>query len=149
MVLVSLRPVAGRGGRDSFLVRERHLRDERGVDAAPDRRLRRFLDMVPTQVLFMTPTFEVEFVNRQVQTYYGNTLEELQAWDFGPVHPDDVPMTFERLDRLTRLEEPFDGQTRMRRADGEYRWMHSRMVPTRTPTATSCGTVRSRTKCMC
>jgi PAS domain S-box-containing protein len=99
----------------------------------PDGRLRRFLDMMPTQVVFMTPSLDLEFVNREVLDYYGKSLEELRQWaSAGKVsHPDDLPGIFERLTRLRTLGEPWDNTSRMLRADGAFRWMRSRMVPSR------------------
>jgi PAS domain S-box-containing protein len=98
----------------------------------PDGRLRRFLDMLPTQVLFMTPALDLEFVNRQILDFYGMSLEELKRWHVsGAVHSDDVPEIYARLSRLRTLGETFDGEMRMRRADGTYRQVHARMVPSR------------------
>ena len=106
--------------------------DETATDAdhpLPDARLRRFLDMLPTQVVFMTPDLRVEFVNRQVLDFYGMSLEELRLWyASGAVHPEDVPETYARLSRLLTQGETFDGENRMRRADGTYRHVHARMV---------------------
>ncbi len=99
----------------------------------PDGRLRRFVDTMPTQVVFMTPSFDLEFVNREVLDYYGKSLEELKHWtSAGKVsHPDDLAGIFERLTRLRNLGEAWDHTSRMLRADGVYRWVRSRLVPSR------------------
>lgn len=99
----------------------------------PDGRLRRFVDMMPTQIVFMTPSIELEFVNREVLEYYGKSCEELRLWASAGLvhHPDDLPGIFERLTRLRTHGEPWDDTSRMRRADGSYRWVRSRMVPSR------------------
>ncbi|HEX4340601.1 MAG TPA: PAS domain-containing protein [Polyangiaceae bacterium] len=97
-----------------------------------DGRLRRFLDMLPTQVVLMTPDLQIEFVNRQLLDFYGMSVEQLKAWyASGAVHPDDVPETYARLSRLLSSGEVFDGENRMRRADGTYRHVHARMVPSK------------------
>jgi PAS domain S-box-containing protein len=98
----------------------------------PDGRLRRFLDMLPTQVVLLTPDLKLEFVNRQLLDFYGMSFDELKSWyPSGAVHPDDVPETHARLSRLMTLGEVSDGENRMRRADGMYRHVHARMVPSR------------------
>src|SRR4051812_40584079 len=98
----------------------------------PDGRLRRFLDTLPTQVVCMTPDLQLEFVNRAILDFYGMSLEELKHWySSGAIHPDDVPETYARLSRLLTLGEVFDGEQRMRRADGAYRHVRARMVPSR------------------
>jgi PAS domain S-box-containing protein len=98
----------------------------------PDGRLRRLMDMLPAQILFMTPAMELEFVNREVADFYGRSLDELSQWDSsGDIHPDDLPGVFERVERLLTRGETWDFQNRMRRADGMYRWVRSRMVPSR------------------
>ena len=105
------------------------------ISTSPDRpmldgRLRRLMDMLPAQVLLMTPSMELEFVNREVREFYGRPLEELNHCNSsGDIHPDDLPGTFERVERLLKFGEPWDFQNRMRRADGTYRWVRSRMVP--------------------
>jgi PAS domain S-box-containing protein len=65
-----------------------------------------------------------EFVNRAFRDFYGVTLEEAErtGW-WPPVHPEDAPL-FERV-ALSALRErkPFRAEARVRRADGEWRWM--------------------------
>ena len=88
---------------------------ESGPDGArPDGRLRRFVDMMPTQVVFMTKSMELEFVNREVLEYYGQSLDELKRWSSaGKVsHPDDLPGIFAQLARLRALGEPWDNTSR-------------------------------------
>jgi PAS domain S-box-containing protein len=102
--------------------------DERGVD----RRLRRFVDNLPTQVLFMTPALELEFVNRQVRNFYRATPEELPQWaTSGVIHPDDVPEISDKLLRLHTHGEPFHTELRVLTAEGVYRYVRAIMVPSK------------------
>ena len=41
---------------------------------------RSITDTIPAMISFMTPTGEVESVNRHVLEYFGTTLEELKGW---------------------------------------------------------------------
>jgi PAS domain S-box-containing protein len=65
-----------------------------------------------------------EFVNRAFRDFYGVTLAEAEAtgW-WPPVHPEDAPL-FEKV-ALSAIREhkPFSAEARVRRADGEWRWM--------------------------
>jgi PAS domain S-box-containing protein len=64
--------------------------------------------------------------------YFGKTLEELKTRPLGySFHPDD---RFEVLSRWRRSVEtgvPYDHEARLRRADGVYRWFHTRGFPLR------------------
>ncbi len=110
--------------------------DEKGYETTrtgpADRRIQRFADSLPTQVVFMTPSLELEFVNREALAYYGKSLDELQQWaNSGAIHPDDLPDVHERLTRLQTQGGNYCSHTRMLRADGVYRWVRAQMVPTR------------------
>ncbi|HEY0685761.1 MAG TPA: PAS domain-containing protein [Steroidobacter sp.] len=109
--------------------------DERGKQeglAGPDGRLRRFVEGLPTQMIFLTPAGELEYVNREVLDYYGKSLEELKDWATSDViHREDLPREFARLQRTLAYGEPYDSHNRMRRGDGVYRWFRSRMLPSR------------------
>ena len=101
--------------------------------AIPDGRLRRFIDMLPTQVVFMTPDLDLEYVNREVLEFFGKSLNDLKRWDRpgGVNHPDDVPSLLALVENLRTRGGTWDTQSRMRRADGVYRWVRSRMVPSK------------------
>jgi len=75
----------------------------------------------------MTPEGEVEFVNNQVLEYFGKTLEELKGWSTSDaVHPDDLPQAVAAWRHSVETGDPYDVDHRLRRADGVYRWFHSR-----------------------
>jgi PAS domain S-box-containing protein len=94
--------------------------------------LRLLIDSIPALVYTMTPTCELEIVNRQVLEYFGRTLEELRHWDtIGSVHPDDMSRVAESLRRTVEFEEPHEVEQRLRRADGTYRWFKPGALPLR------------------
>lgn len=107
------------------------LSDEK-APATPDRRLQRFVDSLPTQVIFLTPTADLEYVSREALDFFGQTFEQLQDWTTnGVIHPDDLGLTFERVKRTLTEGAPYDSTIRMRRADGVYVWIRARMHPSR------------------
>jgi PAS domain S-box-containing protein len=64
--------------------------------------------------------------------YVGATLKELQALDTtGPIHPDDRPSLLAAWKVALETGKPYDIEVRRRRADGVYRWFHSRGFPLR------------------
>jgi PAS domain S-box-containing protein len=100
--------------------------------AEPDGRLRRFVDMLPSQVLFLGLEGQPQFWNRQVHDYFGMSTEELNRWSTnGAIHADDLPEVYEHLTRLLTTGETYDAQHRMLRQDGAYRWVQARAVPCR------------------
>jgi PAS domain S-box-containing protein len=72
----------------------------------------------------------LEFVNRAFRDFYGVTAEEVEGTTWWPVvHPEDAPW-FEGWARSALLErKPFTAEARVRRADGEWRWVAAHGQP--------------------
>ncbi len=88
------------------------------------------VDTIPGMVHTMTATGGVEFVNHQILDYFGKTVEELNNWDV-LLHPDDRSRVVDLWTRSVATGEPYDAEHRVLRADGTYRWLHSRGLPLR------------------
>jgi PAS domain S-box-containing protein len=89
-------------------------------------------DGIPALIAVMNAAGEVELVNRQVLEYFGKTLEELKSWATSDaVHPDDLSSVVAAWRRSVETGHPFESEHRQRRADGAYRWFHSRALPLR------------------
>jgi PAS domain S-box-containing protein len=85
------------------------------------------VDGIAGLVAIMTPEGDVAFVNNQTLEYFGKTLEELKGWGTSDaVHPDDLPQVVAAWRHSIETGEPYDVDHRLRRADGAYRWFHSR-----------------------
>jgi PAS domain S-box-containing protein len=94
--------------------------------------LRQIMDSIPGLVCTMSPTGEVEHLNRQVLEYFGKTPEELKAWKLpDAVHPDDLPRVIAAFSNSITNGTPYDIEHRCRRADGVYRWFQVRALPVR------------------
>ena len=99
---------------------------------ASEKSLRLMVDTIPGFVCTLSPEGEVELLNRQVLDYFGKTLEDLKNWSTSDaVHPDDLPRVIEGWRRSVETGQPHDLELRQRRADGVYRWFHSRALPAR------------------
>src|SRR5262245_26044093 len=80
----------------------------------------------------MTAEGAVEYVNRQILDYFGRTLDELKQWGTtDAVHPDDLPRVIAAWRSSIEAGTPYEIDHRLRRADGVYRWFHSRGLPLR------------------
>ena len=94
--------------------------------------LRQIVDGISALVAVLTPDGAVETVNRQVQEYFGKTLEELREWSStNAVHPDDLPAVIAQWTRSIESGQPYDIELRQRGADGVYRWFHAQGLPVR------------------
>jgi PAS domain S-box-containing protein len=95
--------------------------------SASEETLRLIVDGIAGIVAIMTAEGQVEFVNNQALEYFGKTLEELKGWATSEaVHPDDLPQAVTAWRHSVETGDPYDVDHRLRRADGVYRWFHSR-----------------------
>jgi PAS domain S-box-containing protein len=93
---------------------------------------RSICDSIPALCALITPAGEVELVNRQVLEYFGARLEELKGRAIGHgFHPDDRRDVLARWRESVETGHPYDFEARLRRADGVYRWFHTRGFPLR------------------
>jgi PAS domain S-box-containing protein len=87
---------------------------------------RHLVDTTPALVHTALPNGELDFLNHGWLEYVGVPLTDLLGWRWtSKIHPDDVEAFLDRWRASVRSGEPFLAESRVRRADGEYRWfMH-------------------------
>ena len=96
--------------------------------------LRLLVDSIPAPVAVMTPSGEVESVNKPNLEYFGKTFEDLKKWGTSDaVHPDDLPHAIEIWMEAIQTGQPYDVKQRLRRFDGVYRWFGVHGFPLRDP----------------
>jgi formate hydrogenlyase transcriptional activator len=96
----------------------------------PDIRL--VIDSTPALIHTGLPDGHLDFFNQTWLQYVGCTLEDLQGWKWTDwIHPEDVATIVEKWRASLASGEPFLHEARVRRADGEYRWMLHHKVPLR------------------
>jgi PAS domain S-box-containing protein len=105
---------------------------KRAEDAlrASEHQLRLMVDSIPALVTTMTPAGDTETVNEQLVAYTGQSREALKNWP-EKVHPEDRARIADRWRRSLETGNPYDAEERVRRADGLYRWFHTRGLPIR------------------
>jgi PAS domain S-box-containing protein len=90
------------------------------------------LDSIPGLVALLTITGEVDFVNRHILEYTGQTLDELKHWGTnGTVHADDLPHVAAVFGHSIGSGVPYNIVQRLRRSDGHYRWFENSGFPVR------------------
>ena len=104
-------------------------RAEEAVSASEER-LRLIVDNIPGLVGTRDATGKPEFVNRQMLEFFGQWLEELPDWT-SLIHLDDRERVVSLWRRSVETGQPYDVEHRARRADGVFRWLHSRGQPLR------------------
>jgi hypothetical protein len=97
---------------------------------ASEQDLRLILDSIPGFVHTLTPTGEIEVVNKRILDFFGLPAGELRDWA-RVTHPDDIERVGVLLAHSLRTGEMFEVESRGRRADGAYRWFHARGMPLR------------------
>ncbi|MGC2323344.1 MAG: PAS domain-containing protein [Terriglobales bacterium] len=82
------------------------------------------IDSTPGLIHTSLPDGYLDFFNETWLKYLGRSLEDLQGWKWtAAIHPDDVEGIVEKWRASLASGEPFLHEARVRRADGEYRWM--------------------------
>jgi PAS domain S-box-containing protein len=106
-------------------------RAEEGLHAI-EVNFRHVVDSIPGLVCTMSPTGEIELLNRQVLEFFGKTAEQLKNWATSDVvHPDDLPRVIAAVADSLAAGTPYDIEHRCRRGDGVYRWFQVRALPVR------------------
>jgi PAS domain S-box-containing protein len=91
------------------------------------------LKIFPGWMWVARPDGTPEFVSQGALEYSGFTLEQVLHDPFDSVHPDDRYLRMKFWDQLVKAEQPGEIETRIRGADGRYRWFVARSYPMRSP----------------
>ena len=90
------------------------------------------VDSIPALIHTATPDGYLDYFNKPWLEYLGATLEQVSGWNWKDfIHPEDLDGIVEKWLACLASGEVFEYETRVRRADGEYRWMFHRKVPLR------------------
>lgn len=90
------------------------------------------VDSIPALIHTARPDGYLDYFNKPWLEYLGATLEQVSGWNWRAfIHPEDVAGIVAKWLASLGSGEVFEYETRVRRADGEYRWMFHRKVPLR------------------
>src|SRR6202158_2131793 len=90
------------------------------------------VDSIPGLIHTARPDGYLDFFNKPWLEYLGVTLDKVTGWNWTVfVHPEDVEGIVAKWRACLATGEIFEHETRVRSANGEYRWMFHRKVPLR------------------
>jgi PAS domain S-box-containing protein len=92
--------------------------------------LRQIIDATPALIHTGRADGYLDYFNRRWLTYLGASLDDVCGWhwqDF--IHPDDLDELLSKWRAAIASGEPLVAESRVRRADGEYRWFLHQKVP--------------------
>lgn len=94
-------------------------------------RFRTMADAAPNQVWAVHPDGTIRYVNRAFLDFVGLRTEQeyiATGWT-GYLHPDELELTHQTLAQAIAQRAPYVLEHRMRRHDGQYRWLLSQGAP--------------------
>jgi PAS domain S-box-containing protein len=110
----------------------RRLRDLYATLQSSEDRLRLVIDTIPAYAWSARPDGSVDFINQRFLEFTGRSMEDMVGWGWGSfVHPDDLTRYVGEWHAAVATGEPMESEARVRRTDGDYRWLLIRNVPLR------------------
>ncbi|MGA2886678.1 MAG: PAS domain S-box protein [Terracidiphilus sp.] len=99
-----------------------------------EERFRNMADSSPSMMWVTDAEGRVEFLNRSLRNFYGIVGEDWNGihWNL-PIHPDDLQQTTALFVQAMIERKPFKGESRVRRADGEWRLFGTNAEPRLSP----------------
>jgi len=117
---------------EAVMRRLRSRREELETAEELERReshLRALADSIPAIAWSADGEGNFDYYNRQLLEFTGNNSHE----DGGAIHPDDFAHANGRWQECLKSGETYEVEHRIRRHDGQYRWMMARSVPVKGP----------------
>jgi PAS domain S-box-containing protein len=110
----------------------RRLRDLYATLQSSEDRLRLVIDTIPAYAWSARPDGSVDFINQRFLEFTGRSMQDLlgRGWE-SLVHPDDLTKYVGEWQAAVATGKPMESEARVRRADGDYRWLLIRNVPLR------------------
>jgi PAS domain S-box-containing protein len=111
----------------------RRLESQRQIEMAlraSEDRFRSLADNAPVLIWMSDLRDGAAYFNKPWLDFTGCSLEQELGFGFmESIHPDDRQMCINTFDQAFVRREPFTRQVRLRRHDGEYRWILDNAVP--------------------
>jgi PAS domain S-box-containing protein len=90
------------------------------------------VDSIPALIHTSLPDGYLDYFNKPWLDYLGVTLDKVAGWNWTAfIHPEDLDGIVAKWRASLASGEIFEYETRVRRTDGQYRWMFHRKVPLR------------------
>jgi PAS domain S-box-containing protein len=114
------------------------------VASDADDRFQIMADAAPVLIWMSGTDSHCTFFNQPWLAFTGRTLQQElnNGWTEG-IHPDDFQRCITTYLSAFKVRQPFEMEYRLRRADGEYRWIFDRGVPRHGPDGAFLGYIGS------
>jgi PAS domain S-box-containing protein len=90
------------------------------------------VDSIPALIHTARPDGYLDYFNKPWLEYLGSTLEQVSGWNWTAfIHPEDVEGIVAKWRACLATGEVFEYETRVRNANGDFRWMYHHKVPLR------------------
>jgi PAS domain S-box-containing protein len=90
------------------------------------------VDSIPALIHTSRPDGYLDYFNKPWLEYLGATLEQVSGWNWTAfIHPEDVEGIVAKWRASLATGEVFEYETRVRSANGDFRWMFHCKVPLR------------------
>ena len=109
-----------------------------------EERLRILTDDAPVLLSMIDPDDNLIFANHRFLSFFGHSLEDMSQgrWEWtNDIHPEDLPEVKRIYFEALRRQESVEMEHRVRRFDGEYRWVRETQVARFEPDGTFAGFV--------
>src|SRR5262249_13743900 len=75
----------------------------------------RLIDCLPSPIVLLAKTGDVDVVNRYLLDYFGRTIEQIRQWRTNDlIHPEDLPQLIELFTRSIESGSPYESDQRLR-----------------------------------
>ncbi len=120
-------------GKTLFLSIGRDITERKRAEEAlreSEERFRTMADGSPNPIWVTDAEGERIFANKQYLEYFGISEQEMKGGEWKPfLHPEDAPPYVNSFMLSLKEHRPFSAEARVRRADGDWRWIESHGEP--------------------
>jgi PAS domain S-box-containing protein len=100
-------------------------------------RLRLVINTIPAHAWSARPDGSVDFINQRFLEFTGLSMLDMLGWAWASLlYPDDLTRYVDEWQAAVASGEAMESEVRVRRMDGEYRWLLVRNVPLRNEVGT-------------
>jgi PAS domain S-box-containing protein len=137
-----------RDGRRYIVAMAQDITARKRVEAAlreSESRFRNMADYAPV-LIWVNDRDGCEFVNREYLRFVGRPFNDIRGMRWSKyIHPDDLEHYLDTYKQAFAGSRAYEAEVRMRRSDGEYRWLRTSGVPRLTVSGEIIGYVGSCT----
>src|SRR4029077_2959678 len=110
----------------------RRLQDLYATLQQSEDRLRLVINTIPAYAWSARPDGSVDFINQRFLEFTGRSMQDIlgRGWE-SLLHPEDLARYVGQWQAAVAIGEPMESEARVRRADGDFRWLLIRNVPLR------------------